>query len=95
MTYKITQTESFTKWLKDQRNLQARTKIAQRFRRIDLGGNFGDYKSVGDGISELRIDAYRVYYTLRSKKMILLVGGVKDTQQADIKKAKTMLKSLE
>jgi len=56
----------------------------------------GDIKSVGDGVSEMRIDVgagYRVYYTLREKIMvILLAGGTKSTQQADIKKAITLAK---
>ena len=95
MAYKITQTKSFKKWLEGQKNLRVKIKIDQRIDRIEYG-NFGDYKSVGDGISELRIGAYRVYYTLRGNiEVILLVGGDKGTQQADIKKAKTMLRNLE
>jgi putative addiction module killer protein len=51
----------------------------------------GDVKSVGDGVSEMRIDVgagYRVNYTMRERVMvILLAGGTKSTQQSDIKKA--------
>jgi len=69
--------------------------IARRIERAE-NGNLGDVKSVGDGVSEMRIDVgagYRVYYTLREKIMvILLAGGTKSTQQADIKKAITLAK---
>lgn len=63
--------------------------------RID---NFGDSKSVGDGVSELRLDfgpGYRLYYTRRGLEVVLLlVGGDKSTQAKDISKAKEMVKDL-
>jgi len=69
--------------------------IARRIERAE-NGNLGDVKPVGTGVSEMRIDigaGYRVYYTLREKIMvILLAGGTKSTQQADIKKAITLAK---
>jgi putative addiction module killer protein len=58
-------------------------------------GNFGDVKSVGTHISELRITTgpgYRVYFAKRGEKIIiLLVGGDKSTQSKDIKKAEELL----
>ena len=61
-------------------------------------GNLGDAKSVGGGVSEMRIDVgpgYRVYYTRRGEVLIiLLVGGDKSTQDKDIKRAQVMLKEL-
>ena len=55
-------------------------------------GSFGDYKAVGDGVCELRVDfgpGYRVYYGRDGKDfVILLLGGMKKTQDADIKIAK-------
>lgn len=69
-------------------------------RRIERAahGNLGDNKSVGDGASELRIDVgpgYRVYYTLRREiVIILLVGGDKSNQSADIKKAKALAREI-
>ncbi|MBQ5546537.1 MAG: type II toxin-antitoxin system RelE/ParE family toxin, partial [Acetobacter sp.] len=57
-------------------------------------GNFGDHKSLGGGISELRIDygsGYRVYYTERNGMIIiLLAGGDKSTQERDIVKARKL-----
>ncbi|BAK72815.1 conserved hypothetical protein [Arcobacter sp. L] len=62
-------------------------------------GNFGDHKSVGNNISELRIPTgpgYRVYYTQKDDEIIvLLVGGDKSSQSDDIKKANEILKELE
>jgi len=62
-------------------------------------GNFGDYKSVGSDINELRLTtgpAYRVYYTHKDDEIIiLLIGGDKSSQSDDIKKAIALLKELE
>ena len=59
-------------------------------------GNFGDVKSVGEGVSELRIDygpGYRVYFQKTGNLLVLLlVGGTKKTQDADIAKAKKLAK---
>jgi putative addiction module killer protein len=65
--------------------------ILKKVKRIALG-NFGDTKSLGDGVYELRIDigpGYRVYYGLDGKTVVLLLsGGDKSTQIKDIKQAK-------
>lgn len=62
-------------------------------------GNFGDYKAIGEGISELRITVgpgYRVYYTKKKDEIIiLLIGGDKSTQSTDIAKEKQLLKEIE
>ena len=60
----VRQTEVFSNWLRKLRDLQALARIQIRIRRLSLG-NFGDTKSVGEGVSELRIDygpGYRVYF---------------------------------
>lgn len=62
-------------------------------------GNPGDHKPVGGGVNELRIDegpGYRVYYTHRGAVLvILLCGGNKSTQQADIDRAKALAANLD
>ena len=94
----VRQTEVFSKWLRKLRDQQARGRIADRLLRVQ-GGNLGDAKTVGGGVSELRIDygpGYRVYFVQRGPVVIvLLCGGDKRTQAADIKRAKRMVRELE
>ena len=75
------------------RDLRAKVAIARRIERVKLG-NLGDVKSVGEGISELRVTVgagYRVYFTMRNGLIVvLLAGGDKSTQQADIKRAREL-----
>ena len=56
-------------------------------------GNLGDYRSVGEGVNELRIfygPGYRVYFGLEDNRVVLLLaGGTKDTQPRDIATAKS------
>jgi len=91
----VRQTEAFSNWLRKLRGLKALARIQIRIRRLSLG-NFGDVKSVGDGISELRIDygpGYRVYFQRTGGLLVLLlIGGTKSTQQSDIAKAKKLAK---
>jgi len=81
----------FEDWLNSLRDLQAKTKIKTRLRRLMIG-NLGDCKSLGDGVYELRIDygkGYRLYFgQIGSIIIILLCGGDKSTQQKDIENAK-------
>lgn len=90
----ILQTDEFIKWLKRLQDTDAKARINLRIRRISLTGNFGDTKSVGDGVFELRINygpGYRVYYSQRgSEVVLLLIGGDKPSQQRDINKAKKL-----
>jgi len=84
----IRKTETYAHWIDNLRDLQARARIQVRIERL-AAGNPGDAKAVGEGVSELRIDygpGYRVYFTKRGRKVvILLAGGDKTTQAADIK----------
>ena len=95
--YIIKQTDIFTKWLKKLKDIQGKVSIIRRIDRMRFG-NFGDHKSVGDGVSELRITVgpgYRVYYAQKEDEIIiLLIGGDKSTQSADITRAKQLLKEL-
>jgi len=91
----VRQTSVFSAWLLKLSDQKARFRILARIRRVSLG-NFGDVKPVGDGVSELRIDfgpGYRVYLAQRGNSLVLLlVGGSKKTQTADIAKAKKLAK---
>jgi putative addiction module killer protein len=93
----VHKTAEFTTWLASLRDHNAKGRIASRISRLEHG-NPGDVKSVGGGISEMRIDygpGYRLYYAMRgSILVILLCGGDKRTQDADIKKAKALAKEL-
>ena len=96
--FEVRQTETFKKWFKTLRDRRARARIDIRIKRISLG-NFGDVKSVGKGVFELRIDygpGYRVYFVERNRiRIILLAGGKKSTQKQDITKAQELARSLE
>ncbi len=93
MNYEVRQTKEFSSWLKKLKDVVAKVSIARRIVRMK-DGNFGDSKSVGDKVFELRIDVgkgYRVYFTNKDNKIIfLLVGGDKSSQYEDIKSAKKM-----
>jgi len=86
----IIQSETFKRWLSNLRDRQAIARINARIRRLSAG-NLGDVKPVRDGISELRIDhgpGYRVYFFRHGVSVIvLLAGGDKRTQDADINRA--------
>jgi putative addiction module killer protein len=97
MDYVIKQTETFAKWLLSIKDLRAQLAVARRIERASAG-NFGDIKSVGEGVSEMRIDmgaGYRVYFTVRQRKLVfLLAGGNKSTQSIDIRKAIALAKEI-
>ena len=94
----VRQTEAFSDWLRRLRDEHARARIQIRIRRLSLG-NFEDVKPVGGGVSELRIDygpGYRVYLMRRGETLVLLLaGGTKKTQEADIAKAKKLAREWE
>jgi putative addiction module killer protein len=80
----------YVDWLKSLRDKIAKIAIARRVDRV-ANGNFGDHRICRDGVSELRIDVgagYRVYYAIAGKQIVLLLcGGDKRTQDADINRA--------
>ena len=77
----------FRAWLEGLRDRQARARVRVRINRVRLG-NFGDSKSVGDGVSELRIPhgpGYRIYFGRKGQTVVILLhGGDKSTQANDI-----------
>ena len=81
----------FDSWLENLRDSRAKARILIRLKRVEQG-NFGDSKSLGDGVNEMRIpegQGYRVYYGQSGNEVvILLCGGNKSSQQKDIALAK-------
>jgi len=77
-------------WLEELPDLAAQARILARIGRL-VGGGFGDCKPVGRGVWELRIDhgpGYRVFYARAGNRLVLLLaGGDKRTQKADIRRA--------
>jgi putative addiction module killer protein len=82
--------EPFTDWLAGLRDRQAQARILVRLERLELG-NFGDCKFLREGVHEVRIDwgpGYRVYFGRDGQTVVvLLCGGDKRKQEADIRKA--------
>ena len=92
LIYRVGSSEPFTEWLDELKDRAARAKIWARLARIRTG-NFGDCRSVGSGVFELRVDfgpGYRVYYghIEKNKVILLLGGGNKAFQRDDIASAK-------
>ena len=94
----IRQTHDFTKWFDGLRDRQATRRIIVAIDKM-ANGLFGDVKPVGAGISEVRIHygpGYRLYFTRQGDSLvILLCGGDKSSQAADISKAKSIKRGLE
>jgi putative addiction module killer protein len=95
---KIRFTKAYRIWFVALQDLQARVRIDLRLNSVKRG-SFGDQRSVGNGIFELKIDygpGYRIYYKkVGVEIVVLLCGGDKSTQEEDIQKAKEILKELE
>ena len=93
----IRKTDIFVRWLDGLRDVRARARVQARIERL-AGGNPGDVQPVGEGVSEMRIDygpGYRVYFKRVGREIvILLVGGDKRTQSADIKAALRLARNL-
>lgn len=93
----IRKTELFANWLDSLRDVRARARVQVKIERL-AAGNPGDVQPVGEGVSELRIDygpGYRVYFKkIKSEVLILLAGGDKRTQDADIKTALRLARNL-
>lgn len=91
--FELVKSSLFDRWLTHLRDRRAKARIEARIRRMSLG-NPGDVKTLGGGVVEMRVDygpGYRVYYTQRGTRAILLLcGGDKSTQTQDIALAKRL-----
>ena len=94
----IRKTEVYARWLDGLRDIRARARVLVRVERL-VAGNPGDVKSVGEGVSEMRIDhgpGYRVYFKRQSDAVVvLLAGGDKRTQKTDIETALRLARDLQ
>ena len=93
----VRKTDTFAKWLDRLSDVQARARVLARIDR-SADGNPGDVRSVGEGVSEMRIGygpGYRVYYAGRGHELIILVaGGDKRSQPKDIRTALRLAQNL-
>ena len=91
-------TPEFQDWLDGFKDVRAQVRIAARLRLAEAG-NLGDWKPVGNEVSEMRVafgPGYRLHFTRRESILIvMLAGGDKSTQARDIKRAQRILKKLE
>ena len=94
----VRQTTRFANWLAGLRDERAKARILKRLDRAGQG-NLGDVAPIGEGVSEMRIfygPGYRIYFVQRGSELIvLLCGGDKSSQRADIDEAKALAKELE
>lgn len=93
---RIEKTDEYSAWLDKLKDRAGRARILVRVDRL-IGGNPGQHRHLTDGVSELKIDfgpGYRVYYTLRGTRLLLLLlGGNKSNQQEDIEVAIELAKN--
>ncbi len=95
---RVEKTDDYREWIDALRDGAGRARILVRVDRL-IEGNPGQHRDLTDGVSELKIDfgpGYRVYYTQRGTRLLLLLaGGDKSTQQKDIAKAIRLAKNFQ
>ena len=96
--YKVLETKNFIKWLENLKDLSTQIRLARRLDKARRG-NLGDIKALGDGVFEMREKfglGWRMYYLLRGKTIIVMLGGGdKSSQSNDIKLVKKLSELLE
>jgi putative addiction module killer protein len=92
MKYRLIKTPEYEEWLCDE-TLKSRVQIADRLEKIETDGHFGVHKELGDDIAELKWgNGRRIYYAfVPEANVLILLGGNKNGQDKDIKKAKKLL----
>ena len=95
---RVEKTDDYREWIDALKDRAGRARILVRVDRL-IEGNPGQHRDLTDGVTELKIDfgpGYRVYYTLRGTRLLLLLaGGDKSTQQKDIAKAIRLAKNFQ
>jgi putative addiction module killer protein len=93
---RVEETDAYRTWIDALKDRAGRARILVRVDRL-IHGNPGQVRDLTDGVSELKVDVgpgYRVYYSQRGTRLLLLLaGGDKSTQQKDIAKAITLAKN--
>lgn len=96
--FSVKRTEEFNAWLLNIKDGMTHRRLLARLRKATLG-NLGDVKPVGEGVFEMREHfgpGWRMYYIQRGKVLIVMLGGgEKSTQAADIAKARRLAKMIE
>ena len=84
---RVEKTDEYKAWIDNLKDRSGRARILMRVDRL-THGNLGSHRDLTEGVSELKVDVgpgYRVYYSTRGDRMLLLLaGGDKSTQQKDI-----------
>ena len=93
---RVDKTDVYAEWIDTLKDRSGRARILVRVDRL-IHGNPGQHRNLTDGVSELKVDVgpgYRVYYTQRGARLLLLLaGGDKSTQQNDIAAAIQLAKT--
>jgi putative addiction module killer protein len=87
---RVEKTDDYSRWLNSLKDQAGRARVLMRVDRL-IHGNPGLHRNLTEGVSELKIDVgpgYRVYYSLRGDRLLLLIaGGDKSSQAKDIARA--------
>jgi putative addiction module killer protein len=98
MNYTLKRLDEFSDWLNGLKDTLTRQRLIKRLLKVQLG-NLGDVQPVGEGVFEMREHfgpGWRMYYVQRAEVLIVMLGGGdKATQQADINRAIELAQSLE
>lgn len=93
---RVEKTDEYAEWIDALKDHAGRARVLLRIERL-IAGNPGQYRNLTDGVAELKVDfgpGYRVYYTKRGTRLLLLLaGGDKSTQQKDIQLAIKLAKN--